>query len=393
MNAICFILTSFLIAIVLIVKYYKRQLKTINTDVSKNNRNYKISLLFFAISSIWLFAKTKPLIDSLPVDYRISDIIPTIQIVVKQFLSNQNPYDRHILQPLGYAIPTAYLPMHWGPYCMAELLKIDYRWISFVIWLVGFCILTLRTAKYRTISVNLFITLVVSGLYFLVTDKDSGIISTTVEMMVAGYYIIFIISLNQKNAYVQGLVIGICLLSRYSLALWLPLWAFIIYISGNRSFLFKSIGTAASFVLLMYIIPFLSKDWLAFYDSHMAYENGAIWEWRHLCESGLPCHLFNGLGLAQFFYKAYTNLSLQKGYELQRSIMFVGLILSCLIFAIWYWFNKNMLDYKIALMASFKIYITIFFALIIVPYNYIIIVGNFVSVAIFAEQLRYKIKS
>ena len=56
----------------------------------------------------------------------------------------------------------------------------------------------------------------------------------------------------------------------------------------------------------------------------------------------------------------------------------------------WYWYNKEKINYKIFLLGSFKIYLAFFLFLIQVPYEYLMITGNFVSIAIFCDQARYK---
>lgn len=389
-NAICYSVVSLLIGIVLILKYYNKKSGLITASSVSTLKKYAPACILFVLATIWAAAKAYPIITTMPVDFRMSDIIPTVQILAKRFIAHQNPYDRNALLPLGYTIPSTYLPMHWLPYTIAEFVGFDYRWVTFAIWAIGFFILMHRLAKSQPVSAITLAALMISGAYFLITDKDSSIISLTIETMVAGYYMIFIASLNTKNAYLHGLAIGICLLSRYTLILWLPLWAFILFVSENRQYLYKSMAAAVAFVLLLYILPFLSKDWAAFYDAHMAYENGAIGEWFHVNEKHLPYHLFNGVGLAQFFYLHYQSTDLHIGYTVLRSIMFISLLSASAIIAVWYWINRTKIDYRIILMASFKIYLTLFFALIMVPYNYLIVVGNFVSIAIFIEQLRYK---
>ncbi len=51
----------------------------------------------------------------------------------------------------------------------------------------------------------------------------------------------------------------------------------------------------------------------------------------------------------------------------------------------WFWFNRKKINYKIFMLSSFKIYLAVFLFLIQVPYEYLMCVGNFVSIAIFCE--------
>jgi hypothetical protein len=220
---------------------------------------------------------------------------------------------------------------------------------------------------------------------------NKSILGVTVEMLIAAYYMLFISGMNQRNYIIQGIAISLCILSRFSLLIWLPLWAFTMIMSGNIKPFIKTSLTIVSIVTLFYIIPFLSKDWSMFFTVINAYSNSS-WEWQHLCANGLPCHLYNGVGFAQFFYEKYNAQNYLVRFHFLRTIFFLSTTGSIILMGIWYWYKKTKIDYRIFLMASFKIYLSIFLALIIVPYEYLMIVGNFVSIAIFAEQLRYQIK-
>lgn len=386
-NAVCLSLCSILIGIMLILKFYGQSIKITNT---KNNKGTIVTILLLLAGVIWLSIKIKYIFSIMPVNPTISDIIPAIEAMVKAFLSGNNPYGRDTILHLGYAAPSPYMPMHWMPYISAELLHIDYRWITFSIWILAVLILVRRSSNIPDIwSMILNITLLFC-VYFLITDKHQGSIGMTVETMVAGYYMILIAGLNIKNPWLHAITIAICLMSRYTLALWLPLWAFVLYLSGNKTHLLKAIVTITAILLILYIIPYMSRDWAIFYDSHMVYEKGAIFEWSHTDGNNVPYHLFNGTGLAQFFYTAYHNADLHIGYQLLQTTMFVSIGVSLLLMALWYWYHKHKIDYRIFLMASFKIYLSIFLACIMVPYLYLMIVGNFVSIAIFMEQQRYR---
>lgn len=79
------------------------------------------------------------------------------------------------------------------------------------------------------------------------------------------------------------------------------------------------------------------------------------------------------------------------GYLLLNKIMLVGPLLALAVMGVWYWFHRSRIYYRIFLLASFKIYLSIFLAFLIVPYLYLSIAAIFISVAIFAEQARYRV--
>lgn len=151
------------------------------------------------------------------------------------------------------------------------------------------------------------------------------------------------------------------------------------------------VAIVTTLIVVMYIIPFMTKDWHIFTNALDTYTNAAVGEWEHIDKyTGKPMHLYKGVGFAHLFNENIQNWdTLDKVKRLQK-IHFILCLAVTLAMGIWYWFNRNKIDMRIFLMASFKIYLTIFLAFIQVPYIYLMVVANFVSIAIFSEQLRYK---
>ena len=121
------------------------------------------------------------------------------------------------------------------------------------------------------------------------------------------------------------------------------------------------------------------------------YKSDCFGEWHNLNPSGLPWHLFSGCGFAYLFYTSYmgSDATLLIAYEMLNFVMYLFLGFTLIILAMWYWYNRLKINYKIFLLASFKIYLTMFFSFVLLPYVYINIVNLFVSIAIFAAQARY----
>jgi hypothetical protein len=388
-NAFGFFLCSVAFGIVLIYNFYK----TNETEETPKPAYYKYIIgLLFACATVVLLLNTAKVIRMNKIDAKVSDIIPTIQVLVGRLRHHLNPYAYGSIECFGYKTPSGYLPMHWMPFLAADVLKFDYRWIPYIIWSIAVLVLCIRNINNALWKQVLFLVFA-AGTYYMITQLSSGIIAITIETMVAGYYMLCIVGLNNKNSYIQGLLISFCLLSRYMLALWLPLWAFVLLSSGySRSFL-KSALTITVIVSAMYVIPFLSKDWGEFFASLHTYQSYSINEWHHLNGNGLPMHLYNGFGFAYLFYEKYIVTDVQQGYELLKMMIYIVLSIAVVIMGIWYRINRSKIDHRIFLMASLKIYLALFLAFIIVPYQYLMITANFVSMAIYIEQARYKLKS
>ena len=389
-NATCFFFSSVLFGIAIIAFFYKKS-TTLNTvPLSFNGHKKKIIILLTVVSLVVLIPLQGMIFHQYPIAADKSDIIPLISIMVKRWLSGSYVYAPSY--DLGYLLSPTYLPLQWLPYTIAEVLHFDYRWISQLIWVIAFIILMSRVLKIDNFYLKLLVFVITYLLYYTIYDRERPMYVNTVEIMIAGYYMLFIMALNTHKVIYIAFAFTACILSRYSLILWMPLWAFVMWSSAQRKEMFKIMGITAVLVLLIYVVPFLSHDWHSFGRSIEHYTRAAVGEWQHLDERGLPCSIYNGVGFAHLFYE-------MKGVDINTKIAslqkldFILCISISFILGVWYWFNKDKIDYRIFLMGSFKIYLAVFLAFIQVPYIYLMVVSIFVSIAIFAEQLRYKITS
>ena len=144
-------------------------------------------------------------------------------------------------------------------------------------------------------------------------------------------------------------------------------------------------------IILLYVIPFLSKDWSIFFNGFKYYDSGTLAEWTHLDKQGRPIHLFRDTGIAYYFYTRFPSLDVMARIKLLQKVQLGASLLTTIALGAWFWYQKNKINTRVFLMSSFKIYLAVFLFLIQVPYEYLMCVGNFVSIAIFCEQARYQV--
>jgi hypothetical protein len=385
-NASVFFAVSTLIGAILLFKFYNKKITVFKKSTAR--KSIWLLPLYFGVILI-LNAITIPVIKTIDPGPS-SDIIPTIQVLVQRFLAGLDPYDAKAYKVLGHQFAPGYLTMHWLPYTIPEIFHFDYRTMTFSIFSIGASVIMLRSIRGQALWIKLCIPLLFLFNYYQVILLDAGDIGVTVEMMVAGYYMLFITAINNKNTLLIGITIGICLLSRYYIAVWLLLWVFVLLASGQAKKLLKSGIVIIVFVAILYVIPFLSKNWTTLYVSYKAYQDLPLGEWFHINDKHIPIHLYNGTGFAHLFYE-HSSFNPNLGYFLLRKILYLVIIGTLIILGLWYWFNRRKIDNRIFLLASFKIYLSVFLAFMVVPYIYLIIPSIFISIAIFAEQSRYRI--
>ena len=396
-NAWLYFLSSLFFGIVLINKFYNASIVDNKPNVKQGKVNiasYIILPLVLIGGLVWLGFLYEDLFLQIKLETGYSDIIPNIQLLCRRLLTGKYPYARIDLN--GYSMDVTYLPMHWLPFTIAEWLKIDYRWIVGSVWGIASILLLVRTLRVANLYIRTFIPLLLLASNFVLFYNNNSIIAVTIELMIAAYYMLFITGLNQKSAFVQGLFISFCILSRYSLILWLPLYAFVLYVSGYKKSLLYTVLTVVVIVLVAYVIPFLSKDPSILLKSYKEYDSGTFFEWNRMQTKGInkdkPLMLFSGTGFAYYFYTRFTELEVMMRMKLLQKVHLFCSLGVTVILGIWFWFKREKINVRIFLMGSFKIYLSVFLFLIQIPYEYLMTVGNFVTIAIFCEQARYSIK-
>lgn len=386
-NAFGFFFSGIAFALVIFLKYYKKNVEKVN--IIQKPFWLAWPLILIGLLAL-IFIQNQRTMQEMPIDVKTSDVIPTVIELCQRFVQGSFVYEP--IEKFGYHLPVTYLPMQWMPYLLAEEGGFDYRWIAIGIWLIAALVLMWRSFKSQQILVRLVGPLLLVLAYFFIGFHKKDIVANVIELMVAGYYMLLVASFGGNNAVLRGLMIGICLMSRYSLLLWLPLAVIVAFVNEPKKQFWITALTCALFILAIYIIPFLSKDWGAFYRGYKYYDRSALGEWQHIDPgTGKPYHLFGGHGIAYFFYENFPNLSLpDKIKRLQKAHLAVSLGTTALLTIIYFVIRKR-INYKLFLLISFKIYLAVFLFFIQVPYLYLMIVGLFVSIAVYIEQGRYHI--
>ena len=388
LNASCILISSLLTGVCVLMKFYNRK-SAYGAACTTPVRPGSLGIVALFVAGFFLLMPAiAAALREMPAEVRFSDIVPTLQVLVRRLLGGEAVYQP--ITEFGYYLPVTYMPMQWMPYTVAEWLSVDYRWVAVGIWGLSAAWLVLRSAYLSRLWQCLATALMLLGALWMMVRFETTILTMTIELMVAGYYMCLMMSLNRQNPWLRGLFIAICLMSRYSLALWLPLWFVAELVSGPRMQVWRSVAVTAGFVLLIYILPFLLPDPGALGRGLNAYSVATEYAWQQDGPGGRPIHLYSGAGFASVFLEQLDHYSLaDRIRSLQKTQLAVSLG-AVVLMGLWYVRVRSRIDRRIFLMASFKIYMGLFLALMQIPYTYLMITGLFISVALFAEQARYR---
>ncbi|GAB2946422.1 hypothetical protein GCM10027048_09250 [Hymenobacter coalescens] len=307
----------------------------------------------------------------LPADglVKTSDIVPTLWVYVERFLAGQTVYERIDLGT--YSFLPNYPPMHWLPFVPAELLGVDYRWWAMgALWL-GLLTYQLLLARQRLPWPEQLLKAVVPVLvvHFIVLI-ERPLVGQTVEGLVFGYYALLSAALLHRSVPARAVALVLCVLSRYSLALWLPLYAVLLWYESPRRAL-QTVLLAMGLALAL-LAAFLWHDPTIILRAQLENFDIARTEWAYppLPGEDGPPQLFRGVGLMPWWYPGPDG-ALTEAIGRLQTWHFAVCTLVPLAFGAWWWPRRRRLDTRLVALCSLKAYLAVFYAFLIVPFAYL----------------------
>lgn len=329
----------------------------------------------------------------IPIDIRLSDILPTIQVMNQRLLDGQYPYA--LITSFGYDLSPTYLPMMWLPFFPAAVFHFDERWMAFAVWAIA-TVWMIRRAHVWGLSseAKWLITALPFFHFILIEEGTDATFGNTFEIMIAGFYMLFALQLDKIRTYLAGspikkgallaFFISLCLLSRYSFLLWLPLCFFIVWFE-NRKLALSTAAWVLGFVMMIFVVPFLLKDPMIYINGLKYYSVAALSGWSQQGNGG---PLYEGMGIAGIFRDKWGGEMADRLAALQRWQLVASLSAVGLCAALW-WRNRARLQHlPLFLLGSLKFYFAFFYGFIQMPYIYLMLTPCFLSVVILLSFYR-----
>jgi hypothetical protein len=313
----------------------------------------------------------------LPQDY--SDIIPAVTVYCQRFLAGEVVH-RPLTEDIGYFLEPGYLPATWFPFIVPEYFRFDYRWMSSFVLFLGIIAYTVVVVRLRRSAVVTFVlsALPLLLLYFILKG-NTEVFALTVEPLIVGYYLLLVAGILLPSRPLLVIALILCLLSRFSLVFWLPLFVGLLYVFESRRWAVYLTSLVSVGILAFYVVPVLSNDWGLFMRVQKVYTETTLGEWKHLDGRGLPMHLFNGIGLTHLFYQFGQGELLSK-LNFAKLVHLAAIVTIVAAAALLYWRQRlPRTNYRVFAVIVLKLYLTTFYALLQVPYLYLAVVGFFTT--------------
>lgn len=308
-----------------------------------------------------------------------ADMLPTIKLACERFMSGKKVYGPAPEISDGSIIP--YLPMMWIPFLPSLMIGFDLRWITFVFQFTGLAIAFIPIFNHKK-SIP-FIPIAIAGLgLFLLTNffliKNTTYWSMTEEGVVCGFYLFLSFALLRGNFVLIGLAIAGCVLSRYSLILWVPVYLVYVYFSCRRSDFWKLFLSLSVAMMVLFILPFFIKDPMYFINIPATYNRYTFIFWEKF---GLNAHRYYLVGFFKFFTadQIQTMLYLQVATSLCAPVVFLMVVR---------WIKrKYKVNERYVAWGSLKISLVFFYSFVQGPFAYIYVPLTLISYLLVLDYL------
>lgn len=327
------------------------------------------------------------LIPQYPINPTVSDIIPTIDSVyLKRFLDAAPVYAEGMCGDTP-CTPN-YLPMQWLPFLISFALSLDHRWTAMAFLWIAIALLQFLMRKSGVSGWNGHLRLMIPfALLAAWLHWNPDTFGHTIEPLIAAWYLVLGIGFSYAQPWVRSVGLVVTLLSRYLLVFWLPLYIWM-YRNLSEVKFRKATLFALAGILLFYVLPFLLAEPFSFWKGFESYPIAALGEWKGQAwqkAGDPPFQLFQGFGFASWIY-TYAAGNLEEKFMLARMLNLAGAAAGTLIAGLSVHYLGRNVPEDLRLLVSFKIYLTFFFAFLLVPYTYLQLVPSFFSLLI---VLRY----
>ncbi len=361
-----------------ILPLFQYQKTTLNVHTEYTNTVKKV---FLYLGYVYFFVLTYKFVlatETYRLDFREADMLPSIEMLAKRWLSGQEVYTplTEINRP-----EVLYGPGFWLPYIIPILLKIDIRWTSFVFFMLGIVFMYYQADKRKLnpiFQVLIYILIFLVPYFYIVIIWSD--IRFTQEPLIVGYYLLLgYFLLQNKNKYQWiwvGLMIGLCLLSRFSFLLWIPFY--IAYLWKNEG-IKKAIQVSSVIgllVLMLFLVPFGI-------DGIKKFATLPSFQAHQMADRFADYPRDSYLGMAKFFSSkdGWFIYNLQRGFSV--FIMILGII--TVLFSP-KWIDKNFLP-----LGFLKLTLVFFANFLQIPYPYLFGPSTFLSVIIVIAFVQQKI--
>lgn len=265
-----------------------------------------------------------------------SDVLPQLRTQYERFSRGEFPYD--VVELIGYSPMPVYMPLHWLPIGLAAPLHLDIRLIGF-----GFFVLSVAiygwylAAKSGTTLVRLVVLILPTFPLWAFLRWGELDLMVSYEVVIGAYYLLLATGLFARQLWLVAIGIILCVLSRYTLIFWLPLFAIILLYEKSWKKSFWVWGALAASILLVYIIPFYLKDPSIFSRGMTYYTGATVAEWQGYGDPPVSYSMEGGIHFAAYMKSIFSG---DMAHRVHLARLVQGTVLLSLLVGGWLFYRR-----------------------------------------------------
>jgi hypothetical protein len=337
-----------------------------------------------------LISSVKQSFTEYPDASKFSDVVPQIEALYTRLAAGKFPY--YPLEQYSWHPFPVYMPIHWLPVAVTYMLHIDTRWIGMFLLVAASCVYGIYVWKTNANIIIKLCCLVLPaiGLWSFLRWASLDV-AVSFELIIAAYYLILAAGLAMRSLPITILGIILCLLSRYTMVFWLPLFLILLWLDSPRKNSYLSWSAIAVSVLVIYIFPFYLHD-PSILKTGIAYHNGAaIAEWVGYGDNHTSWSFESGLYFAPYIKQMFSGDMEHRVFmcrAIQASAMLAMMGLGLLLHKK---FKDRINFYDLSLVMLF-LFLTFFFMFSPLTYKYYFIPFIMVSAVVTSKIILLKRK-
>ena len=305
----------------------------------------------------------------IPVDYKIADMLPIMEIMCKRFMNQTGVY--RLIPEIWGGMEPIYLPTMWMTYLPAIWFDFDLRWITWFSFIFAVCLGAFILRKnYISGWHTVFVWIPVFVLFKSIFQLEPNDFSMGDEGPVVLFFAFFAFSLWQGNAIWIGIAMALGLLTRYSFLPIIPTIILAYWIFDHKKDLYAMLVSAFITGLFLMTITGAIFEINTFMSLPKHYVTAVIGE----DFLKLSPTIQQGLGLAKFFSKE----NIPDIVNIQMLLTFLVPLILLIPYRCLHW----KIDFRVFLLAVLKIEMVLFYNFMIIPIHNLFLASNFLTIVL-----------
>ena len=256
---------------------------------------YFFSLAWLVLLLLLTLHYADDLFDAIPIHYTTADMLPVIQVMCERYLQGESVYVP--IPEIWDGMLPIYLPAMWMPFIPAVIGDVDLRLVPLLAIFIGlFVMLKLYRPIEERSDQQMLILIPLTVLIISFLTINTNLLSMTEEGLVVAYYLFLVIALSEGKVFYVSLAIVLCLLSRYVIVFWVPMYLGYLFLFDSRA---KALAIVKYSLIMGLVLMLISqgftgmKTFIGVPDGYLDSVMSNPEKYEQVIQ--------NGLGMAKFF--------------------------------------------------------------------------------------------